>query len=343
MARRSVRISWSSGRGSTWRAGGSNVRSNHRRPARSTPSDKATVDRDPTDLFRRAHDWLDQIEKAVRAATGNGASTTGPEPRTETGTDEGHRQAGSAGPPAEPPPVELPDAPLEGTVPSLAIEFHAPSYAPRFDLPFTRFGGQPDWLSQPQWPVSRSLAKPMEFVGQLALHPDDFPWLHEPKMAYLFVTNDEEDPGGIEIWHPFAGENAVIVQPGETPGWIRQFSTEPTGPSVGPEVSVRLTPRSDPELLDNAQMGELGRRDRDLAHHYSALLDYDKVGGTPNFFQGLEFPDFTTRTTATDPSTATPILMVTDDDATGLNLGDAGRGVAFLSPDQRQGAYLWFN
>lgn len=44
-----------------------------------------------------------------------------------------------------------------------------------------------------------------------------------------------------------------------------------------------------------------------------------------------------------DPSTATPILMVTDDDATGLNLGDAGHWVAFLSPDQRQGGCLWFN
>ncbi len=319
------------------------MRSNRGRTRRSEPTDNRTVVVDPTVIFRTAHEWLDRIEGALDAARGSTEARREQPAPPATSSNEPQPDPASTAPPTAPPPADLPGDPLEPVVPALAIEFQAPAADRRSDLPATRFGGQPDWLAEPQWPVSRSLGTAMEFVGQVALHPDDLPWLHEPKMAYLFATNDEDDPGGIETWDPFSGENAVIVQPGDRPEWIAGFTAEPTGPSVGTAVPVRLTPRSDPALLDDAQMGELHRRDRERSDRYSAQLDYDKVGGTPNFFQGLEFPDFETRSIGTDPSAAIAVLMVTDADATGLNLGDAGRGVAFLSPDQRQGAYLWFN
>lgn len=78
--------------------------------------------------------------------------------------------------------------------------------------PVTKFGGQPVWLTDPQWPLSRSEGEPMQFICQIALDPQIFG--ETPgRIAYLFMTDDEmvtntSDPDG--------GENAIIIQPGST-------------------------------------------------------------------------------------------------------------------------------
>lgn len=263
--------------------------------------------------------------------------------RSESVARKENPDVGTPEPPSDPPVVELPDDLLEQRVSALAIEFGVDSDASETELPSTRFGGQPDWLEEPLWPMSRSLGTPMEFVAQIALHPDNLAWLSEPKVAYLFVTNDEEDPGGIEIWEPFGGENAVIVQPGGIdPSWIDEFGVSPVGPTVGPEVPIGLSPRRDPELLDFGQLVALRSQDPELADKYYEAIDYDKIGGTPNFFHGFELPDFEEMTITRDPAAATLILMVTNADQSRLSIGDDGRAVAFLSPDQRKAAYLWF-
>ena len=33
----------------------------------------------------------------------------------------------------------------------------------------TKFGGQPNWLTKPEWPLSRSLNKQMSFIGQIKI------------------------------------------------------------------------------------------------------------------------------------------------------------------------------
>ncbi|WP_211588514.1 hypothetical protein [Allorhizocola rhizosphaerae] len=85
--------------------------------------------------------------------------------------------------------------------------------------PVTKFGGQPSWLTEPQWPLSASWGTPMRFVCQIALDPElagDSP----ARLAYIFVTHadhgrdaDDFDP---DVILPDGGENAVIVQPGGT-------------------------------------------------------------------------------------------------------------------------------
>jgi hypothetical protein len=40
------------------------------------------------------------------------------------------------------------------------------------DSPVTKLGGQPTWLEQPQWPLSRSRNRPMPFIGQFRLDTD---------------------------------------------------------------------------------------------------------------------------------------------------------------------------
>ncbi len=38
----------------------------------------------------------------------------------------------------------------------------------------TRFGGQPDWIAVPQWPVSLSWDdRPLKFIGQIRLNDFD--------------------------------------------------------------------------------------------------------------------------------------------------------------------------
>ena len=77
----------------------------------------------------------------------------------------------------------------------------------------TKFGGQPHWLEHPQWPLSRSTGQPMKFIGQIVLEKNLFP-VTTAKIAYLFMSDSEDDfiDGTYE---PDAGENAVILQPGD--------------------------------------------------------------------------------------------------------------------------------
>jgi hypothetical protein len=70
--------------------------------------------------------------------------------------------------------------------------------------PVTKFGGQPVWIGDPQWPLSKSTGNPMRFIGQIAME--------SRRMAYVFMTDEEQFVDG--TWDPDGGENAVILQPG---------------------------------------------------------------------------------------------------------------------------------
>lgn len=99
----------------------------------------------------------------------------------------------------------------------------------------TKFGGQPVWLGEPQWPLSRATGHPMRFICQIALDPDLFGAI-PGRMAYVFMTDEERHVKG--TWEPEGGENAVIIQPG-TPA-------VPTAPlATGPRSSAaRMIPRA---------------------------------------------------------------------------------------------------
>jgi uncharacterized protein DUF1963 len=74
-------------------------------------------------------------------------------------------------------------------VPTLRIEAFVPAGVP-VTAPVTKFGGQPVWLSEPQWPVNDAWGEPMRFVCQIELGPvlgDS----GRGKLAYVFVTHAE--------------------------------------------------------------------------------------------------------------------------------------------------------
>jgi hypothetical protein len=93
--------------------------------------------------------------------------------------------------------------------------------------PITKFGGQPVWIEQPQWPLSRQTGEPMRFIGQIALDTELF---GEPagRVAYLFISDGETFVDN--TYDPEGGENAVIIQPGG--GCEVTTQPLPAGPSV---------------------------------------------------------------------------------------------------------------
>lgn len=124
----------------------------------------------------------------------------------------------------------------------------------------TKFGGQPDWLTKPEWPLSKETGEPMRFICQIDLPEIGFDNL-EAKVAYLFMTDGEEYVDG--TWGPDGGENAIILQPGHNAVKTRDVNDGPTlytmveqpnllKPVPQPfECAVNLTPSIDKEALED--------------------------------------------------------------------------------------------
>lgn len=220
-------------------------------------------------------------------------------------------------------------------VPTSRIEAFVPAGAP-ITAPVTKFGGQPVWLSEPQWPVNDAWGEPMRFVCQIELGPVLGEAGHG-KLAYVFVTHAEHgddvffDP---DIAFPDEGANAVIVQP----GGVYSGSTLPlaTGPSLyhsadgsDAEYTVRLLPGEDPDFRPQNDSAGLPT---DAHDPFWEQVSSDKIGGTPAFFQGDEWPDAGPwKLMLQLSSNFVPFF---------LNLGAAPMAFAFVSPDARQGRFL---
>lgn len=187
--------------------------------------------------------------------------------------------------------------------------------------PVTKLGGRPQWREEPQWPVSRTLGRPMFFLGQFRLEdgPDG-----EPRMAYLFMTDsaaleimdneaafenvDEaaEDLPDVDTFEPEGGENAVIIQPG---GRVPDFVT--VRPGDEPAMSF---------LADHRPVDSTVADDK---------VPFQFLGDDPVWLQFDETPGEGWRLVA----------QLTDE--LGFNFGDAGVGYVFVSPDGSEGRFLW--
>ena len=204
----------------------------------------------------------------------------------------------------------------------------------------SRFGGQPTWLDEPQWPISAQTGHPMRFICQIALDERLFPG-YRAQMAYLFMTDEEDYVDG--TWEPEGGENAVILQPGCDPPVPVQGLT--TGPSLYRMVkklftrhlvpkpctfSVEGTLSDEPDFIPEDQREDWSDA---VYERYAASLDGNKIGGSPLFMQPDEFPQ------------GGPWKLLLQLDSTQVpffvNFGDVGVGYAFLSEDGTQARFLW--
>jgi uncharacterized protein YwqG len=201
----------------------------------------------------------------------------------------------------------------------------------------TKFGGQPVWLGEPEWPTSRSTGQQMQFIGQIALEQELFGDIPS-QMAYLFMADEDDVDNTFEAE---GGENAVILQPGvpTTPvcplavGPTVQtiLDTAPLRMSVAWEYAAILTPRDEPDFTDQGVLWT--NWDSQAREAYWDAVKGNKIGGTPGFLQGDEFPG---------PGTWQLLLQL---DSTkvpfDINFGDAGIGYAFIAGDGRIAKFLW--
>ena len=156
-----------------------------------------------------------------------------------------------------------------------------------------KFGGQPDWITEREWPVSDGWEEPMMFLCQIPL---DVYEGGEGKMAYLFVTHPsscEDDFFDPDVIFPDSGENAVIIQSGgETSLEVEDLKS---GPSLfdfdnKPFVKVYdLIKEDEPDFISSENYKLMSENER---NQYFNFVDKDKVFGVPNFIQGDEWPDY---------------------------------------------------
>ena len=205
----------------------------------------------------------------------------------------------------------------------------------------TKFGGQPSWLEAPQWPLSRTTGKPMRFICQIALDDALFPQA-AGKVAYIFMTDEDEYVDG--TWDPNGGENSVIIQPGgktdagtsgipsATPSLYDLVDQPGASTLVAQEreYAVRLSKTSEPAFVEQDQRSNWTE---EQFAEYAQALEGNKVGGSPIFLQGDEFPEGGNWSLLLQlDSTAVPFSV---------NFGDAGIAYVFVDSTGTMGKFLW--
>lgn len=162
----------------------------------------------------------------------------------------------------------------------------------------SKFGGQPNWISEPEWPLDSQKNEKMLFVGQIELNDKLFSDT-TGKMAYIFIDGDEEGQG---TWEPEGGLNAVIIQPGDNKTKTVADSTGPACPvndyPVDCEVDkdglvefkVLYDLLEEPEYLSEEQIGTLIDNDEEAYDAYAEKMEISKIGGNPFFIQSEEIP-----------------------------------------------------
>jgi len=207
------------------------------------------------------------------------------------------------------------------------ISFH-PTSVPITE-PITKFGGQPVWLAEPEWPLSKETGEPMRFICQVALYPEIFGHV-EGKIAYIFMTDGEDYVDG--TWEPEGGENAVIIQPNGANGASKPLDTGPSLYEMKEQEGEGLLQSVPCEFAVELKLGDDPERgfEDDLD---GAAYEEVKIGGTPIFLQGEEYPEGDDwRLLLQLDSASVPFYV---------NFGDAGVGYAFISNDGRKGKLLW--
>ena len=207
--------------------------------------------------------------------------------------------------------------------------------------PVTKFGGQPVWIEEPAWPISQETGNQMRFICQIELR-EEYGFHTPAKMAYLFMT-EEEDGSFVDGTYEFdGGENAVILQPGTT-------SVPTTNKAKGPtlfkmvsvagqgmlqqqpcEFEISLTVEEDVKFVLEEDRFKMSK---EAAEAVTGNFEESKIGGSPAFMQGDEFPF----------EQPCQLLLQLDSCSVpfSINFGDSGVGYAFLNEDGTQAKFLW--
>lgn len=205
--------------------------------------------------------------------------------------------------------------------------------------PITKFGGQPVWRQQPDWPISVSNGQQMIFICQILLYSEIFGEVRG-RMAYVFIADFEQ--GMAATWDPDSGDNAVIIHPNGRPtrAPVRPLATGPTIfeyveiPETGEtrprpvEFAVDVSRREDPDFVDEANRFAM---EDAVFQRYERACEGNKIGGTPLFLQQDAIPPGGRLLLQLD-STKVPFY---------IRFGDCGVGWVFISPDGSAGKFCF--
>ena len=207
--------------------------------------------------------------------------------------------------------------------------------------PVTKFGGQPVWIDEPAWPQSRETGNQMRFIGQIELR-EEHRFKTTAKMAYLFMTEEDDDSFVDGTYEPDGGENAVILQPGTTQAPTTNKTDGPTLFKMVQEAgkdrlqkhscefAVKLSEVDDIEFVSEHDRFKLSKEDRAAV---TGNFEENKIGGSPAFMQGDELPF----------GSEFQLLLQLDSGNVpfSINFGDMGVGYAFLNEAGDEAKFLW--
>ena len=188
--------------------------------------------------------------------------------------------------------------------------------------PITKFGGQPVWLDAPQWPLSRETGNPMRFIAQIRL-ADVAELTTSARMAYLFMTEEEDGEFVDGTYEPDGGENAIILQPGDT--------KLPTVAKIEGPTLFRMAEQQREPCEFTVELIE--EEDMTLTIEEANYRYENKLGGAPEFMQGEQFPF--------DEGSQFLLQIDETDVPFYINFGTTGIGYAFLNRDGTQAKFLW--
>lgn len=188
----------------------------------------------------------------------------------------------------------------------------------------TKFGGQPDWISVPEWPISKETGNPMRFICQIDLSEIGF-GKNESIFAYLFITEEDEYVDG--TWEADGGENAIILQPNNN-----EIETEKIaeGPSLYKMVKKLFKKKLVQQEFECAV--ELTKKEK-IEDNNDELDIRNKFNGEADFIQGEEYPsrDKWNLLIQLD-STNVPFY---------INFGDDGVGYGFINEKEDKAKFIW--
>jgi uncharacterized protein YwqG len=188
----------------------------------------------------------------------------------------------------------------------------------------TKFGGQPDWFTTPQWPISKETGNPMRFICQIDLKEIGYA-NDEAEFAYLFMTDEEEYVDG--TWEPNGGENAIILQPCANEHVVKNIKQ---GPTLYRMVKKMFKPKLVPQDFE-CDVNLKESVDKEIDGDNLEVLN--KLGGSPVFIQDEEYPSRDGwRLLIQLDSTNVPFY---------INFGDAGVGYGFISDNNKCAKFLW--
>lgn len=135
----------------------------------------------------------------------------------------------------------------------------------------TKFGGQPLWMAETDWPVSMATGKPLRFIGQVDL---DTPPFELGRMAYLFVEIYDA-----ELDKYFEDNWKVVLQEKTGTGLM-----SPQGPSVSDsEWHIEGNSVAEPDWLELENQGtELVEQENWVGYEdFITKYGVAKIGGAP--------------------------------------------------------------